>query len=364
MHGGRGARRRRLLLTAATVLVAACGASEAAGPPPPTGTVGGVGRLPDTLTRAEAATTTTAPATTTSTTRREPAEEPAGVVGERVDANRVLLIGDSLMASTSRRYGGQMCTALVPLGWAAEVDAETGRFIDFGMRVLDRRLRPEAGLDWDAVVVFLGNNYGSNQDVYREELEEIVAATAPRPTVLLTVTEFRADRAEVNAVIRDVAAANAHVQVLDWATVAAENPALQGDDGLHLTEAGRERLAFEVATVLGGAPTYPAAGECLATSFSDDSAGNPIPRSGGTSGGTSGGSRATATTTTAPRTAGATTTVPRTTAPGTTVPATTAPGTTVAATPPPTPAPQTTPAPTPPPPTQPADNGGDGTDSG
>ena len=91
------------------------------------------------------------------------------------------MIGDSLMASTARRYGGELCTAVVPDGWDVEVDAETGRFIDFGERVLDRRLDD----DFDAAVVMLGNNYGANPDVFRDGLEQIVDDLAPRPTILL-----------------------------------------------------------------------------------------------------------------------------------------------------------------------------------
>ncbi len=118
------------------------------------------------------------------------------------------MIGDSIMASTSRRYGGEMCEELVPRGWEVEIDAETGRFVDFGDRVLDARLDAE----WDVAVVMLGNNYGADQGVFEEYLTEIVDRLAPRPTVLLTVTEFRPDRAEVNEVIYDIAAENENVR--------------------------------------------------------------------------------------------------------------------------------------------------------
>ena len=76
------------------------------------------------------------------------------------------MIGDSIMASTSRRYGGEMCQELVPRGWEVEMDAETGRFVDFGDRVLDSRLDAE----WDVAVVMLGNNYGADKAVFEEYL--------------------------------------------------------------------------------------------------------------------------------------------------------------------------------------------------
>jgi hypothetical protein len=329
--------RRALLALGAAALVGACGASEAASPSPDSGTVGGVGSLPDPLT-VDDATAASAPATTDPVPSSVAANAvPAGVIGDAVDGNRVLLIGDSLLASTSRRYGGQMCAALVPMGWAVEVDAETGRFIDFGDRVLDARLRPERGVDWDAAVVFLGNNYNGDEVTFRALLDDVVRRLAPRPVVLLTVTEFRADRAEVNVIVRSLAGTHPHVRVIDWNAVTEADVSLVGDDGLHLTDDGRGRLAYEVAAVLGAAPPgEPPA--CLSTSFSDDSAGAPPsgPRSsGGTSGGT--GTRS-STTTSLPRGgASPTTTAAAGPAPTTTL-AVPAPTTTVA----PPPAPTTT----------------------
>ena len=39
------------------------------------------------------------------------------------------MVGDSVMASTSSRYGGEMCNSVVEEGWDVEVDAETGRIV-------------------------------------------------------------------------------------------------------------------------------------------------------------------------------------------------------------------------------------------
>ena len=189
-----------------------------------------------------------------------------------VDGKRVLMIGDSIMASTSRRYGGEMCEELVPRGWEVEIDAETGRFVDFGDRVLDARLDAE----WDVAVVMLGNNYGADKGVFEEYLTEIVDRLAPRPTVLLTVTEFRPDRAEVNEVIYDIAAENENVRVVDWASETADDPALVGGDGLHLSDLGRARYADLVGRELGRAPGF-GEGDCLGSDFTDDSAITPQP---------------------------------------------------------------------------------------
>jgi hypothetical protein len=263
--------RRGVSLVCAVVLLVACGEGNAA--PPLTlesGTIGGVGSLPEVLTIRNPQTSTS----TSSTVPRPTIAETADfeTVGEAVDGNRVLMIGDSILASTSRRYGGEMCFALQPLGWATEINAEIGRFIEFGTRVLDRRLRPEAGVDWDAAVVFLGNNFRGDADAYRSELFAILDRLAPRPTVLLTVTEFRPDRARVNTVIRDMVQFYPAVRVVDWAEITDAESALLSGDGLHLSDAGRVRLALEMTEVLGEAPPD-SQDACLSTSFTDDSAG-------------------------------------------------------------------------------------------
>lgn len=277
---------------------------------------------------------------------------PEDRVGAKAEGNRVIVIGDSVIASTSRRYSNDMCEALVPLGWQVEVDAETGRFADFGLKVLDRRL--DAG--WDAAVILLGNNYRENQEQYREQMEEMIERLSPIPIVLLTVTEFKPSRAEVNQVLRDLEATHDNVMIVDWATTTAEDPGLTGADGLHLTTAGRMALAGNVALALGDAPEQP--GDCLSTSFDDDSSG-PVTgttirsngnggNSGGGSGGGTGGSDDPVTETTdpvvsvtvpvdtavtTPATEPVTTpaTAPATTTPATPAPTTAAPPTTAAA---------------------------------
>ena len=73
------------------------------------------------------------------------------------------MIGDSVLAAISNRYGNQLCTELVPRRWVVEVDAEVGRRIDFGRQVLAKR----GDDDWDAAVIMLGNNYDGDADGLR-----------------------------------------------------------------------------------------------------------------------------------------------------------------------------------------------------
>ena len=88
---------------------------------------------------------------------------------------------------------------------------------------------------------------------------EILGRLAPRPTLLYTVTEFQPNRADVNAALRGMLAYYPNAQIIDWATITAEEPSLLGADGYHLSPAGISRLVFETAKALGGAPTGAAA---------------------------------------------------------------------------------------------------------
>ncbi|WP_276967339.1 GDSL-type esterase/lipase family protein [Desertimonas flava] len=282
-----------------------------------------------------------------------------------VDDNRVLMIGDSIMASTSSRYGGEACRQLEPAGWAVEVNAETGRFIDFGMRVLDDRL--DAG--FDVAVVMLGNNYGANPDVFedglRDIVDELIDSDPGMPIILYTVTMYRPDRAEVNDIVYEVAAEHDNIRVIDWETETSEDPSLVGGDGLHLSDSGRARMIELLAEELGDAPDG-STGDCLGSDFTDDSA---TSGTGTTLPGQAPYTNPPQWTNPPQNTRPQPTNPPQTQAPQPTEPQpepTNPPATNPPATnPPPTNPPQTNPPPTnptdpPPPPPPPPDEGGDG----
>ncbi len=370
-------------------LVVGCGASsdvtdEGSTTIAPVATIGGVGSLP--------------PEESTVAVSVEPptsVEVDAGVqlLGALADGNRVLLLGDSILASTSPRYGNQMCETLVPLGWQVAVEAEPSRFVEFGNNVLDAALRADASPveDWNAAVVFLGSNYRGDALAYEAQLREMLTRLAPRPTLLLTVTEYRPEWSEVNEVVTRVADGDDNVMLLDWKTI-AEEPGVLSGDRLHPTEAGRQVLADAVAASLG--PASPSVGECLQSVFRDDSgAGSDAPTvlgppastssettgsgssgSTGSSGSGSSGSGSSGSTGSSgsggaspPATSPPATSPPATTPPATSPPATAPPATSPPATSPPaTSPPATTPLSTPPPATAPSEpepaptSGGDG----
>jgi lysophospholipase L1-like esterase len=271
---GRMRRRGRspLLVLAAVTALAACGSGEAASPSEAPSTVGNVGRLPDEL---PGRATPPSPPTTSdegfgpyvTTEDDDPDANPRaeltwrpGRAGELADGNRLLVLGDSILESTTTRYGGEMCDRLNPHGWAVEIDAENGRDARVGLDVLQDRL--ETGEDWDAAVVMLGNNYRDDPEELDEQLGEILDLLAPAPVLLLTVTEFESEQAVVNFVIRNVAAERENVQVLEWSERTRHDGSLTGPDGLHLSEDGKVALVAMIRLALGDAPPG-GFGQCL-----------------------------------------------------------------------------------------------------
>ena len=185
-------------------------------------------------------------------------------VGTNAAGNRLLIIGDSILSGTASRYGGTMCSALVPLGWRVAVEAEAGQMVGFGRTVLRDRIYE----GWDAAVVFLGTNYGGNQEKYERDLTAIVESLAPRPTLLLTATLYRSTMQQVNETIRTVASKFSNVSVLDWGTTSIQ-PGLLNRDRIHPSDAGRKVLVASVASAMGTAPVSP--GACLFSKYTDDS---------------------------------------------------------------------------------------------
>jgi len=187
-----------------------------------------------------------------------------GPVGPRVEGNRVLLVGDSIFASTAKRYGGEMCDALKPLGWQVAVEAEPGRFASFGVEVLDRRI----GAVWDAVIIYLGTNFDGNESSLRKQFDKMFEITRGVETVVLTTGVFRDAQKTVNKVIKESAAEHDHVHVLDWSSV-AKLKGVTSSDKIHLSDTGRAILAQTIARALDYAPYREP--ECLDPRFRDDS---------------------------------------------------------------------------------------------
>ena len=260
-------------VTTLALIVAACGAGEglSSSTPADVPETVALGEIPELPSDSEPPPNppTTAPATTSTTV---PADEQIdGPISERVLSHRVLLIGDSVLASTAPRTGGVMCDVLTGFGWTVAIDAEPGRAIDFAHRVLDERLAIGSTDEWDVAAIFLGNNFNGDFEGFTAELDTILERLAPRPVIIYTVTETDDDRARLNEIIRERTRFHRDIVVLDWAEITATDPELLlASDGLHLTEAARQTLVVHTAAALGETPGD-TPGECLPSPFQDDS---------------------------------------------------------------------------------------------
>lgn len=291
------------LCALAAVLLAACGATAEGGNTTSVAvetvpTVPNVGALPapldlpeTTMVETTAETVDTVAATTTTVA-------PFDAAG-----NRILMLGDSILASTSKRYSNTMCQALVPLGWQVRIEAEVSRPVHFGVDVM-RAIGDE---DWDAGVVFLGTNPSGDANEFMKQLNRIILDFGDVPVALVTISEYRDTVRPINDVIEAMPDVYDNVSVIDWNALTDGRADLLWEDGIHPTTEGRELLAAAVAERVGAAPEG-SEGRCLDSSFTDDSAGTIDGRPRGSSSGSGSGSTGRTTTTIAQ---GATTTTVR-----------------------------------------------------
>ena len=254
------ARRHSFLVAALGILLlvaTACGSSisDSTTTIAVSGTVAGVGNLPaqDLGSETDSANQSSVP----------PGSRPI-TVGEISSGPRLLMIGDSIFAGVSRRYSNMACDRLVPMGWQVAVEAERGRFIDLGLRIVKQKL-PQG---FDAAVLFLGTNYGKKQDVYREYLDKILDELAPRPVIILTATEYKPFMREVNAVIEEEVSTRDNLWLVDWREI-SKTPGALWKDGIHPVDEGNALLMDSIIEALGNAPGA-APGECLKVEFKDD----------------------------------------------------------------------------------------------
>jgi hypothetical protein len=257
IHAGR----RNVLFVAGLGLLLALGScgSDTGSLAPPTGpvsaTVPGVGILPN-------------HSSGTSFNSDSESLTPVGrrqlTVGEVAVGPRLLLIGDSILAGLSRRFGNAACQTLTPLGWQVSVEAEVSKAIDLGLRVVNKKL-PQG---FDAAVIFLGTNYGAKQDFYQETLNKILDELSPRPVIIFTVTEFKPIIKEVNMVIEEELRTRPNLWLIDWREI-SKAPGILWNDKIHPSVQGNVVLLQELVKVLGTAPGAES-GTCLKSEFTDD----------------------------------------------------------------------------------------------
>ena len=164
--------------------------------------------------------------------------------------NRLFLLGDSVMGTL--RSGNTARNLLEPLGWKVTLDAVDGRFADAAITVLRDRRR-DIG---QVVVILIGNNYGGNEELIGRQFDTMLALLDGVPRIVfLTVEEYEAKQAEVNAELRRVAA-DPRVTLVDWNTIVKGTLGANRPDGLHLTPFGAGVLARTIADAVGPAPPH------------------------------------------------------------------------------------------------------------
>jgi hypothetical protein len=235
-----------------------------------------LGELPEQLSdRSSIPAPPTTPPESAATTTEPLRDVGDGPIADAVVGYRVLLIGDTVLASTAPRNDGVMCDVLVDFGWTVEIAAEPGRFIEFGEQVLDERLQPVGDEQWDAVAVMLGNHFDGDLDGYTRRLEALLERLSPRPTIVYTLSEVSDDAVAINAVVRDLPRSHPNVVVVDWAEVTVVDPGrIFEDDGPELSRNGAEVFVLHTAAALGKTPRVESGGigECLPSVFTDDTA--------------------------------------------------------------------------------------------
>lgn len=256
------------LAVAAAFVLSGCGEDAGAATPTttqvPLGTVAldglpealSTGTLPVPPTLAPDPANTEPPPTSEPLLDLEPGSRPISPseVGRYVTGNRLLMLGDSILASTAPTFGGPMCSALNQFGWTTEIVAATGRHVEYGEEVLD--FREAAGdADFDVAAVMLGNNYRGDYDAFTAAYDRLLDRLAPRPTLVYTLTEKHPDHSRINDWLRWRSYFHPNVVVVEWAApTAAEPERLLAGDRLHLSDEGRGRLAMFTAAALGEAP--------------------------------------------------------------------------------------------------------------
>lgn len=188
----------------------------------------------------------------------------AETVGQAATGPRLLMVGDSIFAAMATRYSDLACRVLNPLGWSVAVEAEVGRFVDLGVRVVKRKI-PQG---FDAAIVFLGTNYRGVQDDYRAAMIEILDRLSPLPVIVLTASEHNKNISEVNRVVIEQVGERQNLWLIDWRRL-SKNPGMLWRDGIHPTEEGEQFLIDTIAQVLGQAPGGQP-GQCLASEFVSD----------------------------------------------------------------------------------------------
>ncbi len=275
-------------LVVAAVFVAGCAAGDDAAPRVVVASeTVPLGQLPDPPTQVASLPAPTTPPDTTAPPEAQ-IEPITGPVGEAALGNRLLLIGDTAMATLTQRQEATACPALPDLGWEVQIEAEIARYIGFADVVIDE-LVTDSGEQWDAVGLMFGHHVDTGVAEFGGDLDDVLARLGARPVLLYTIAEGEAGddgtegddttaadamalAAALNEEIRARGRSLPNVVVVDWGQAVADDESVElVDEDRVPTADGAARLVELTAAALGEAPAT-TGGACLESVFTDDSA--------------------------------------------------------------------------------------------
>lgn len=151
----------------------------------------------------------------------------------------VALLGDSLNVGVEPYLAEEL------RGVAIVADDRVGRRTDEGIAEVESgraRLAPH-------VVVSLGtNDLPEGADAFRADVARLSRLIGPgRCLVWATIWRNGAPDEAFNSVLRDAAAANGRMRLVEWAAMVQAHPEWLAPDGLHANEAGYRKRAAAIA---------------------------------------------------------------------------------------------------------------------
>ena len=168
---------------------------------------------------------------------------------------RILFVGDSVSLGMAIGSPDPLDAYVQSMGWKIALDGRVGRFTDEGIRVLQKR----SSEIHQVLVLMLGNNYGGDQDQFRQQVAQILQlAAGAKRIIMFTVPLYATKQREVNDVLLRAAATDPRLTVIDWETASRSFKGALSGDGIHPTTYGAMILDQMLAVTLGPAPGGPA----------------------------------------------------------------------------------------------------------
>jgi len=181
---------------------------------------------------------------------------------------RILVVGDSVLLGARDDIVARLA------GWNVTVDAEVSRSTVGGLEAL-RRDRASIG---DLVVVHLGHNDGASRELFRRRIDEIMSdLSGVEHVIWLNLAEFDDWVRGANDELAAASARWANLEIADWSSVAASDPAYLYSDGLHLPPPGREAIAGLIGARVDAWAVSRGPAELLSLRFRSG-AGSALPR--------------------------------------------------------------------------------------